>query len=249
MILSNQLKNPMENNNEKSQAVYFLVELRAKLISSLCILMVFFAILTYFSNTIYSLLAQPLLKFIPEGHLIATQIMSPFFVPFKLAFCAALLLTMPVFLYQVWTFIAPALYGHERRLVWPLLLTSTSLFYGGIVFAYLAILPILFQFLVNTAPHGVMISPDITVYLNFTLGLLLSFGILFEIPIAMTILVSTNIITRQRFIAVRSYAIVGAFILGMLIAPPDVLSQTIIAIPICLLYELGIALSRFVKKG
>lgn len=233
---------------EKSSAVHFLVELRARLITFLIVLFFIFAILLYFANNLYTLLAQPLLKFLPQGHLIATQIVSPFFVPFKLAFMASMLIAVPFFLYQAWSFIAPALYGHERRKIWPFLCISAFLFYAGIAFAYFVIFPMLFHFLARVAPEGVVLSPDINAYLDFTIKLLLVFGGLFEIPIIMCLLISTNVVTRARLIKWRSYAIVGAFILGMLLAPPDVLSQTLLAIPIWLLYEAGILLSRFVRN-
>lgn len=234
---------------EKSQALHFLIELRSRLIYSLIVLFFIFAILLYFANDLYTWLALPLLRFLPQGHLIATQIVSPFFVPFKLAFMASMLLGVPFFLYQVWAFIAPALYGHERRLVWPFLFVSAFLFYAGIAFAYFIIFPAIFHFLAQVAPEGVVLSPDINAYLDFTIKLLLVFGSLFEIPMIMVLLVSTNMVSRVRFIKMRSYAIVSAFILGMLLAPPDVLSQVLLAIPIWLLYEMGIFLSRFTKQG
>jgi sec-independent protein translocase protein TatC len=233
---------------KKAETVHFLVELRTRLIYSLIVLFSVFAVLLFFANDLYSFLALPLLRFLPQGHLIATQIVSPFFVPFKLAFIASLLLGVPFFLYQLWAFISPALYGHERRMVWPFLLTSAFLFYSGIAFAYLVIFPMLFRFLAHTAPAGVLLSPDISEYLDFTTKLLLIFGTLFEIPMAIMVLVATGMVTRERFQSWRSYAILGAFIIGMLIAPPDVLSQTILAVPIWLLYEIGILLSRFVAK-
>lgn len=238
----------MTSNNTSSNAVHFLVELRSRLIYSIAFLLLIFAVLMYFANNLYTWLALPLLKFLPQGHLIATQIVSPFFVPFKLAFLASMILAVPFFLYQLWVFIAPALYGHERRLVWPFLFASAFLFYSGIAFAYFVIFPALFHFLANVAPQGVMLSPDISEYLDFTTKLLLVFGCLFEIPMIMVLLVSTSIVPRERFIKMRSYAIVGAFVIGMLLAPPDVLSQTLLAIPIWLLYETGIVLSRFVEK-
>lgn len=234
-------------SNTSSSVVHFLVELRARLIRSLIVLFILLTILLYFANDLYSWLALPLLKFLPQGHLIATQIVSPFFVPFKLAFMGSVLLAMPFFIYQIWEFITPALYHHERRLVWPFVLLSTFLFYTGIAFAYFVIFPLLFHFLATVAPKGVVFSPDISAYFDFTIKLILVFGILFEIPICMSLLVFLNIVTRARFIKTRSYAIIGAFILGMLIAPPDVLSQTILALPIWLLYEVGIVLSSFVK--
>ncbi|SRR5579883_1479002 len=239
--------NKSANNPKAAEALHFLVELRTRLIYSLMVLFILFAGLMYFANQLYTWLALPLLKFLPQGHLIATEIVSPFFVPFKLAFLVSLLLAVPFFLYQLWAFIAPALYGHERRLIWPFLLVSALLFYAGIAFAYFVIFPMLFHFLARVAPAGVMLSPDISEYLDFTMKLMLVFGGLFEIPIIMVLLVSTNLVSRERLIKWRSYAIVGAFIIGMLLAPPDVFSQTILAVPIWLLYEVGILLSRFIK--
>lgn len=230
---------------EQPQILHYLVELRARLISSLIVLFILFAVFTYFANNLYTLLALPLLKFLPQGHLIATQIVSPFFVPFKLAFMAAVLVSVPYMLYQLWCFVSPALYGHERRLAWPMIFLSTTLFYLGIAFAYFVIFPLLFHFLANTAPQGVVLSPDISEYFDFTIKLLIVFGALFEIPIIMVVLSATNLVPIQRFIKWRSYAIVGAFIAGMLLAPPDVLSQTLLAIPIWFLYEIGIILARY----
>lgn len=229
------------------EALHFLIELRTRLVRSLIVLFIIFAVFLYFANNLYTYLALPLLKFLPQGHLIATEIVSPFFVPFKLAFMASMLVAVPFFLYQLWGFIAPALYGHEKRMVWPFLLFSAFLFYAGIAFAYGAIFPMLFHFLARVAPEGVVLSPDISEYLDFTMKLLLVFGCLFEIPMVMVLLIATNITSREWFIKMRSYAIVGSFVVGMLLAPPDVLSQTVLAIPIWLLYELGIILSRWVK--
>lgn len=241
---------PLPNNGRRDAgtAVLLLVELRTRLLYSICFLFSLFAVLCYFANNLYTWLALPLLKFLPQGHLIATQIVSPFFVPFKLAFMSAVLLSVPFFLYQLWRFVAPALYGHEKKLLWPFLFLSASLFYAGLAFAYFVIFPLLFHFLARVVPQGVMLSPDISDYLDFTLKLLLVFGALFEIPIMMALLVSIGLVTRNQFIRWRSYAIVGAFVVGMLLAPPDVLSQTILAVPIWLLYEMGIMLTKFAKR-
>ena len=235
------------NKIDSAKQLALLIELRTRLIRSFIVLFVLFAVLVYFANPLYTALAQPLLKFLPQGHLIATQLVAPFFVPFKLAFLVSLLLGIPYFLYQLWAFIAPALYGHERQLIWPFIISSTLLFYAGLLFAYFIIFPLLFHFLTGVAPVGVVLSPDISEYFDFTIKLLLVFGSLFEIPMIMVLLVFLGITTRERFIRTRSYAIVGAFIIGMLLAPPDVLSQTILAVPMWLLYEMGIFLSRFVR--
>lgn len=231
----------------KHETLHFLVELRSRLLYAAIFLLIVFAGLAYYANELYTLLAQPLLKFLPQGRLIATQLVSPFFVPFKLALFVAMILTVPFLLYQLWTFAAPALYPHERRLVWPFLLSSTLLFYSGMAFAYFAIFPALFHFLAGVTPQGVMLSPDISEYLDFTVKLLLVFGCLFEIPMVMMLLVYTKLVTRQQFIKRRSFAIVGAFIVGMLLAPPDVISQTMLAVPVWLLYEAGIILAGFVR--
>lgn len=230
-----------------TESAHLLLELRARLIRALTLLFAIFAVFLYFANDLYTLLANPLLRFLPDGHLIATQIVSPFFVPFKLAFMAALLISMPFFLYQVWCFITPALYGHEKRTLWPFLFASTALFYAGLLFAYVVIFPMLFHYLAKVVPVGVMFSPDIGEYLDFTIKLLVIFGSLFEIPIIMLVLVMMNIVSRHRLVLWRRYAFLSAFILGMLLAPPDVFSQTVLAIPIWLLYEFGLLLTRFVK--
>lgn len=245
MGLLRRRKSQMSTSN-KEEILHFLIEVRARLIRSLIFTLGIFIALLYFANHLYTWLALPLLKFLPSGHLIATQIVSPFFVPFKLAFMASLLVSIPFILYQVWGFIAPALYDYERRWVWPFILLSTSLFYTGMAFAYWIIFPMLFQFLAKVAPQGVELSPDIGEYLDFTIKLLLTFGVLFEIPIVMSLLVRLNVVSRDAFIKKRSYAIVGAFVVGMLLAPPDVLSQTVLAVPVWMLYEVGILLARFV---
>lgn len=242
-------KNVSLDQQSKSHAntLVFLVELRSRLIACFVLLFIVLAVCLFFANQLYSWLALPLLKYLPAGHLIATQIVSPFFVPFKLAFTVSFLICVPYFLYQIWLFIAPALYSYEKRWCMPFLILSTGLFYAGISFAYWVIFPILFQFLTKVAPVGVMMSPDINEYLNFTTYLMLVFGCLFEIPMIMTILVRLNVVTRKQFIAKRRFAIIGAFVLGMLFAPPDVLSQTILALPIWFLYELGIIFSGVIK--
>lgn len=224
----------------------FLIELRKRLLNCLFALVLVFAVLFYFANDLYTLLALPLLKHLPQGHgLIATNIMAPFFVPFELTFVLALFVAVPAFLYQLWAFIAPALYQHERRFVWPLLFISTLLFYAGVAFAYFVIFPTIFSFLTRTAPTGVLVSPDISQYLDFTLKLFFIFGAIFEVPVATVLLIWTGVTTREKLIKMRPYAIVGAFIVGMLLGPPDVLSQTLLALPLWLLFEVGIFFAKF----
>jgi sec-independent protein translocase protein TatC len=239
----------VKNDKTLSPAIHFLIEIRLRIIRSLIFLFLIFAIFLYFANHLYTWLALPLLKLLPQGHLIATQIVAPFFVPVKLSFFAAMIFAVPFLLYQLWAFIAPALYGHERRMIWPFLFISVFLFYCGMVFAYFVIFPMLFHFIAQAAPVGVRFTPDISEYLDFTTKLLLVFGGLFEIPMVMVLLVSLGIVKRDRLEKLRSYAIVGAFILGMFLAPPDVISQTLLAIPIWLLYEIGLLLSRLIVKS
>lgn len=225
----------------------FLIELRKRLLNCFFALSVIFFILLYFANDLYTLLALPLLKQLPHGQgLIATHIAAPFFVPFELTGVLSLFLCVPFILYQIWAFIAPALYQHERRYVWPFMFVSIFLFYLGVLFAYFVIFPLIFHFLTKTAPQGVLVSPDISQYLEFTLKLLFVFGVIFEIPMITILLISTGITTRTQLIKIRPYAIVAAFIIGMLLSPPDVLSQTLLAIPLWLLFELGLFFSRFV---
>lgn len=220
----------------------FLLELRLRLIRYLVCLIGLFAIFSYEASALYQKLASPLLRYLPSGHLIATNITAPFSIPFKLAFLCALLLSMPVFLYQAWAFVSPALYGRERRFIWPAMITSLLLFYAGVGFSYGVILPLLFKFLAGITPGGVMFMPDMSDYLDFTTQLLLVFGVLFEIPMIMIVLARVGLVTYARLKAWRGYAIVASFILGMLFAPPDVLSQTLLALPVWGLYELGLIL-------
>ncbi len=234
-------------NEQKTGVLRFLIELRKRLIKCLSAFLLIFICLFYFANDLYTLLALPLLKNLPAGHgLIATNIIAPFFVPFELTFIIALFLAVPVFLHQLWAFVAPALYQQEKRLMWSLLFISTALFYLGVAFAYFVILPILFHFLTQTVPHGVFVSPDISQYLDFTLKFFYIFGAIFEVPVVIILLIWTGVTTRTQLIKKRPYAIVGAFIMGMLLAPPDVLSQTLLALPLWLLFEIGIFFSGIV---
>ena len=233
-------------SDDNAAILRFLVEFRKRVLNCVIALAVVFFVLFYFANQLYTLLALPLLKHLPNHQeLIATNIVAPFFVPFELTFVVSLFICVPLFLYQLWAFIAPALYQHERRLVWPLLFVSTLLFYLGVAFAYFIVFPILFGFFAHTAPQGVMVSPDISQYLDFTLKLFFLFGLIFEVPVVTVLLVWTGLVTRDYLIHVRPYIIVSAFVMGMLLAPPDVLSQTLFAIPFWLLFEVGILLSRF----
>jgi len=223
----------------------YLIEFRQRLLRCVLVLALVFALLFFFSDFLYTGLAAPLLKYLPQGHgLIATHVLSPFLVPFRLTFVVSLFLTIPFFLHQLWAFIAPALYQHERYLIWPLLLISIVLFYVGTAFAYFVVFPLLFHFLVKTAPVGVMVSPDINQYLDFTLKLFFTFGVIFEVPVITFLLVWTGVTQWQTLSRMRSYVIVACFIIAMLLAPPDVFSQVVVAVPLWLLFEIGLLLSR-----
>jgi len=203
-----------------------------------------------FANDLYSFLAQPLLRHMPAGTtMIATEVASPFLAPFKLALVTAVFLAMPLVLYQAWAFIAPGLYQHERRFAIPLLVSSIALFYVGMAFAYFLVFPIVFGFFTATAPEGVTVMTDISKYLDFVLTLFFAFGVAFEVPIATILLVWTGIVSPETLTGSRPYIIVGAFVVGMLITPPDVFSQTFVAVPMILLFEAGIFFSRLILKA
>ncbi len=204
-----------------------------------------FAALAPWAQEIYTLLARPLMEQLPEGSsMIAIDVASPFFTPYKLTFVVALFIAIPYCLYQAWAFVAPGLYHHERRFTLPLLVLSVLLFYLGAAFAYFVVLPILFRFMTAFAPEGVQVMTDISRYLDFVLTLFFAFGIAFQVPIATILLVWSGILERETLKQARPYVIVAAFVIGMFLTPPDVISQTLLAVPMWLLYELGILLSR-----
>jgi sec-independent protein translocase protein TatC len=202
-----------------------------------------------FANKLYGLLAKPLVGHLPSGGtMIATEVASPFLTPLKLAFFVALFAAMPVILYQLWAFVAPGLYRHEKRLATPILVSSVLLFYVGCAFAYLFVLPAVFAFMTAIAPEGVSVMPDIGKYLDFVLVLFLSFGLCFEVPVVLVILVALGVTTPARLAEGRRYAIVGAFVIAAVLTPPDILSQVMLAVPMCLLYEIGIIGARSVAR-
>ena len=222
-----------------------LVELRSRLIKAcLAILLVLICLLP-FSRKLYNLLASPMLASLPDGSsMIAIDVASPFLAPFKLALLLSVIIAIPVVLYQLWAFVAPALFRHEKRLARPLLFSSVLLFYLGCAFAYFVVFPLVFGFMTRVAPDGVSVMTDISRYLDFVITLFLAFGLTFEVPIATIILVATGLMTAEKLAQARPYVIVGAFALGMLLTPPDVISQTLLALPMWVLYELGIIFSR-----
>ncbi|MBS0849898.1 Sec-independent protein translocase subunit TatC [Citrobacter sp. JGM124] len=236
---------------ETQPLISHLIELRKRLLNSIIAVLVVFLALVYFANDIYQLVAAPLIEQMPLGStMIATDVASPFFTPIKLTIYVSVFLAAPVILYQVWAFVAPALYRHERKLLMPLLFSSTFLFYIGIAFAYFVVFPLAFGFLTKTAPIGVVVSTDIAKYLDFVMTLFMAFGVAFEVPIAIILLCWMGVTTPESLKQKRPYMLVGAFVVGMLLTPPDVFSQTLLAIPMYCLFEVGILFSRFyVGKG
>lgn len=220
-----------------------LVELRDRILRMIYGVLLVFLPMAMFANPIYQTLARPLLASLP-GDMIATNPISPFLTPLKLSLILSVFLAMPWILYQVWAFVAPGLYLHEKKLALPLVVSSTLLFYCGIAFAYYVILPIFFAFIVATAPEGVAVMTDISAYLDFVLLLFFAFGIAFEVPVATIILCLTGITNPDDLSKKRPYIIVGAFVVGMLLTPPDVISQTLLALPMWVLFEIGVILSR-----
>lgn len=226
-----------------------LVELRSRLLKAVAVVLVLLVALIPFANRIYGLLAKPLLERLPAGGaLIATDVASPFFAPLKLAFFVAVFAAMPFILYQAWAFVSPGLYKHERRLAVPLLASAVMLFYIGCAFAYFLVLPAIFTFMTSVAPEGVAVMPDISRFLDFALILFLAFGLCFEVPVALVILVAIGVVTPDQLVKSRPYAIVGAFVIAAILTPPDVVSQLLLAVPMCILYEVGIVASRIVAR-
>jgi len=226
-----------------------LVELRDRLLRALLVIAIALGCLLPFANDLYAWLATPLLESLPEGHsMVAIDVASPFLAPFKLTLLAALTITIPYTLYQLWAFAAPGLYAHEKRLATPILFSSVTLFYLGMVFAYAVVFPLVFGFLVSTAPEGVAVMTDINRFLDFVVKLFLAFGVAFEVPIVTVAMVMMGATTPKRLREIRPYVIVGAFVIGMLLTPPDVISQTLLAVPVWLLYEAGILFSSLMTR-
>lgn len=225
--------------------VTHLIELRSRLLRVVGAVLLVFLVLAPFADTLYTGLAHPLLSRLPAGAtMIATEVSSPFLTPFKFTLVLAIFITIPFIFYQIWAFIAPGLYRSERRLALPLLISSVALFYLGMLFAYFVVFPMVFGFFVKTAPQGVSVMTDISKYLDFVLKMFFAFGVAFEVPIATIILVKMGVTTPENLAAKRPYIIIGAFVVGMLLTPPDVFSQTMLAVPMWMLFELGVWLSR-----
>jgi sec-independent protein translocase protein TatC len=238
----------MSENTQEDRELSFLehlVELRSRLLKACLSVVVVLIALLPFSRHLYETLAAPMMAQLPEGSsMIAIDVASPFLTPFKLTLLISIMISIPVVLYQLWAFVAPALFKHEKKLARPLLLSSVLLFYTGCAFAYFVVFPLVFGFLTSVAPEGVSVMTDISKYLDFVMTLFLAFGITFEVPIATIILVATGITTTTKLASWRPYIVVGAFALGMLLTPPDVISQTLLALPMWILFEIGIIFAR-----
>ena len=234
--------------HEEQGFLSHLVELRDRLLKAILAVGVLFLCLFAFSNDIYNWLARPLLKYLPDGQMIAIDVAAPFFIPFKLTLMLCVFLAIPWILYQVWAFVAPGLYTHEKKLVFPMMVSSTLLFYLGVAFAYFVVFPLVFGFFVGVAPEGVEVNTDIGRYLDFVITLFFAFGIAFEVPVATVLVVAVGITTPEQLRQIRPYVIVAAFVIGMFLTPPDIISQTLLALPMWLLYEVGIVFSSIYKR-
>lgn len=232
--------------DEAAPLITHLLELRNRLLRCLLVVLVIFVGLVYFSDRIYAFVAQPLIRVLPgHGSMIATDVASPFLTPIKLTIICSVFIAIPYILAQVWLFIAPGLYRSEKRLVLPLVVASTLLFYGGMLFAYFVVFPLAFKFFTSVVPQGVTIATDISSYLDFVLKLFFAFGVAFEIPIATVLLCWSGVTSAKSLSQKRPYVIVAVFVIGMLLTPPDVISQTLLALPMWLLFEFGLLFSRF----
>lgn len=248
MSMSGDSKEPRE---EQSQAplIEHLIELRSRLMRAVIVILVIFLGLYAFANDIYTFVADPLMDLLPEGsQMIATEVASPFLAPFKLTLVVAVFIAVPFVLHQAWAFIAPGLYDNEKALAIPILVSSIALFYGGAAFAYYVVFPLLFEFFTQTGPENVAVMTDINQYLNFVLKLFFAFGVAFEIPIATFLLILSGATTVESLSKKRPYILLGCFVVGMLLTPPDVISQSLLAIPMYLLYEVGLLFGRLVRK-
>jgi sec-independent protein translocase protein TatC len=235
---------------DEESFVSHLIELRDRLLRIIAAVLLVFLALLYWSSDIYTLLARPLLAALPaDGKMIATDVVGVFLVPVKVTLLVSFLLALPYVLYQVWAFVAPGLYSHEKRLVLPLVITSSILFCVGMAFAYFVVFPSVFRFMAAIAPQGVAWMTDIEKYFSFVLTMFIAFGVTFETPVAVVVLVRLGVVSVDQLKHARPYVIVGAFVIGAVFTPPDVVSQLMLAIPVCLLYESGVWVARFVAPA
>jgi sec-independent protein translocase protein TatC len=244
-----QTQQPDTNSQQEMPLIAHLLELRNRLLKMVLAVVICFAAIYPFANELYLWVSEPLRALLPVGQtMIATDITSPFFAPLKLALVLAVFVAIPVILYQLWSFIAPGLYAHEKKLAFPLLFSSIILFYLGAAFAYYVVFPLVFGFFTAIGPEGIVELPDISSYLNFVLKMFFAFGVAFEIPIATILLILTGATTPADLAAKRPYIVVGCFVIGMLLTPPDIISQTLLALPMWLLFELGILFGRLAQR-
>jgi len=226
-----------------------LTELRQRLLNCLYVLIGIFSVLFYFSDPLFHFLAVPILQHLPPGRgLIAIGVAAPLLTPLKFTFTVAFFLAAPYVLFQLWVFIAPGLYRLEKKIIYPVLMGSLILFYSGVMFAYWIVFPLIFGFFARMAPEGIVFMPDMSQYLDFCLKLLFAFGFVFEVPVAVLLMVYTGVVDIDRLVELRPYVIVAAFIVGMLLTPPDIISQILLAVPICLLFEIGIICAKVLCK-
>ncbi len=245
----NKMTTKPDSVDEEAPLLSHLIEMRDRLLRVVIAVLLIFCGVFYFANDLYNMVASPLLEFMPEGtSMIATKPAGTFFTPMKLALVMSIFAAMPYILYQMWGFIAPALYQHERKMILPLLVSSSLLFYAGMAFAYYVVFPLMFQFFIAVAPEGVAVMTDISEYLDFVLKIFFAFGVAFEVPIATILLVWSGMTTPESLAEKRPYIIVGAFVIGMLLTPPDVISQTLLALPMWILFELGLWSSHYFIK-
>ena len=241
----------LDQDQEQPQETFIshLVELRSRLMKAVLAVIAVFVVLFIYpgASAIYDVLAQPMLASLPEGtRMIATGVITPFMVPVKVTLMAAFVVALPVVLYQAWAFVAPGLYRHEKRLAMPLIVSSTLLFILGMAFCYFFVFRTVFHFIATFAPQSITPAPDIEAYLSFVMTMFMAFGITFEVPVAVVLLVKTGIVELQKLRAARGYVVVGAFVIAAIVTPPDVVSQFMLAVPLCLLYEVGLICARMV---
>ncbi|CAK0744108.1 twin arginine protein translocation system -TatC protein [Gammaproteobacteria bacterium] len=241
---------PLNSTDREQPFISHLIELRERLLHIILAVLVVTLVLFPFSNPIYTWVANPLMRLLPQGSsMIATEVASPFMAPFKLTLVVSIFLVMPYILYEIWAFVAPGLYRHERRLVLPLVVSSALLYYLGMAFAYFLVFPMVFGFFVATAPQGVSVMTDINKYLDFVLTLFFAFGVAFEVPVATVLLAWTGVVDPDSLAGKRPYIIVAAFTIGMILTPPDVFSQTMLAVPMWFLFEIGLYVSRLLLRA
>ena len=236
--------------SEEQTFISHLIELRSRLVKAVAAIIIIMVVQLPFAGKIYAIMARPVMAYLPDNtSMIATGVLSPFLTPFKMVFILSIILAMPFVLYQIWAFVAPGLYKHEKRIAKPLLISSIFLFYLGCLFAYFVIFPILFQFVLKIAPTGINYMPDMNNYLDVMIRFFFAFGFAFEVPIAVILMILMGITTPEKLANNRPYVIVTVFVIGMLLTPPDVISQTLMAIPMWLLFEIGIFMGRILRKN